>query len=219
MRAPKLLVGPALLLAASLAAASPPDRGAVTNEALGLCRRSSFVAQDTALALVERGIVLARTATAETPNDKVAHFALFCNLARRMSLAGIGIGTMRDLLRARRALERSLQIDPTYVDALAARGALLYYSPRLTGGDAAAGERVIREVLATHPENPVRLVLVELLVDRSDVGEARREARRSLEALDASADPTVRAGARALLDHLCAREWPEPVAEVLRTSC
>jgi hypothetical protein len=97
MRAPKMLVGPALLLAASLAAASPPDRGAVANEALGLCRRSSFVAQDTALALVERGVALARTATAETPNDKVAHFALFCNLARRMSLAGIGIGTMRDL--------------------------------------------------------------------------------------------------------------------------
>jgi hypothetical protein len=51
------------------------------------------------------------------------------------------------------------------------------------------------------------------------VGEARREARRSLEALEASADPTVRAGTRALLDHLCAREWPEPVAEVLRASC
>lgn len=219
MRAPKSLAGPALLVAASLAAASPASGGAGANAALEFCRRASFVPRETALALVERGIALAGTATAETPNDKVAHFALFCNLARRMSLAGIGIRTMRDLLRARRALERSLQIDPIYVDALAARGALLYYSPRLTGGDAAAGERVIREVLATHPENPVRLVLVELLVDRSDVGEARREARRSLAALEASADPTVHAGARALLDHLCAREWPTPVAEVLRTSC
>jgi hypothetical protein len=219
MRAPTVFGGPALLLAASLAAASPPDGGALAHEALGRCGRSSFVARETAIALVEQGIALARAATAGTPDDKVAHFALFCNLARRMSLEGLGMHTMRDLLRARRALERSLQLDPTYVDARAARGALLYYSPRLTGGDAAAGERVIRAVLATQPENPVRLVLVELLVDRADIGEARREAERSLEAVQASADPTVRAGARALLDHLCARDWPEQVAAVLRTSC
>jgi tetratricopeptide (TPR) repeat protein len=188
-------------------------------EALALCYRASFAEVTEARVLVQRGIDLAGAAAARDPGDKVAHFALFCNLARRMRSQGLGLRSIRDLVRARSALDKSLQIDPHYADALAAKGAFLYYAPRLAGGDAEAGERLIRDALAIRPESPVRLVLVEVLSERRAFEEARREATRSLAALDASASFEVRAGARAVLEHLCLRELPDPVAEIVRRGC
>jgi len=134
-------------------------------------------------------------------------------------MEGVTLGTLRDLRRAHRALDRSLVLHPRYAEALAAKGALLYYSPRFAGGDVVGGERLIRRALAIDPDNPARLVLVELLIYRRAVDEARREAVRSLAVVHASADPFVRAGARALLDHMCAREWPREVDEILREDC
>jgi hypothetical protein len=216
--APPLLAS-SLLLVATLLAGPPARASSMARDAVALCHRAAFVGADAAAGLIDSGLALAEAAVAGDPDDPIGHFAIFCNLAKRMRLRGLGLQTIADLWRAHREVDRSLALDPGYADALAAKGALLYYSPRFAGGDVGAGERLIRSALAIDPDNPTRLVLVDLLVHREAVDQARREAARSLAAVRASADLNVRAGARALLDHLCTRDWPPAVAEVLRAAC
>ena len=206
----------AVTSAADVTAAAP---SVLARRALAACHRASLVAADAAAAQLEEGIDLAEQAIDDRAEDPAAHFALFCTLAKQIRRRGIGLSTLFDLARARAALERSLALDPGYVDALAAKGAVLYYAPHFMGGDVDAGERLLRRVLALDPDNPIRLVLVDLLVYREQVDEARREAERSIAAVRTSEDPEAIAAASSLLEHLCERGWPLEVGAVLRTVC
>jgi hypothetical protein len=202
----------AVVLAPLAVLAAPAD------EALELCHRAAFTDDRRALALVEAGLRRATVAAAVTADDPAAHFAVFCNLAKRMRLLGLGLRTLLDLRRAHRALDRSLALDPDYADALAGKGALLYFTPSLAGGDAAQGERLIRGVLARDPGNPTRLVLVAALAQRGAIAAAEREARRAVIA-DRQRTPHARAAQRALLDHLCGQSWPAGIAAALASAC
>ena len=206
----------ALLLLACSARASDRD---LAHEALALCHEASLVARATARSLVEAGLVTATRAVREHPGNPVGHFATFCNLAKRMQLDGPGLRALPALRHARRALDRALELDPDYPDALAAKGALLYYLPRFAGGDVDTAEMLIRRVLSRRPDSPVRLVLVDLLTYRRSVRAAHREAMRWRSAIDATHDRADHAASRALLEHLCTQALPRPVEDVVRERC
>ncbi len=187
-----------------------------SQDALDLCHSAELEGEDVALAIFERGITLARAAIEEQQNDPVAHFALFCNLAKRARQRGFSLRMVGDLRRMKKALDRSLKLKPNYADAVAAKGALLYYMPRFIGGDVKEGERLIRAALALDPSNPTRLVLVDLLTYREAFTEARDEARTSRKMIESThRQSRKRAGADAILNHMCQRRPTSPEEEAV----
>jgi cytochrome c-type biogenesis protein CcmH/NrfG len=79
-------------------------------------------------------------------------------------------------------VDRTLQLDPNHVDAMATKGNLLMRLPRMFGGDATEGERLLREVVK-RDDNAVtsRITLAKACKDRGDRDEAREFASRALE--------------------------------------
>jgi len=98
------------------------------------------------------------------PRDAVAHFAVFCNLGKRLDMERHGGGlfaTLGDLHRVQREIEIALALAPDYPAALAAKGEMLVELPRLLGGDPREGERL--RAVALDPDDPrVRLMLANV---------------------------------------------------------
>ena len=101
------------------------------------------------------------------PQDAVAHFAVFCNLGKRLELERHGAGlfaTLGDLRRVQREIDITLALAPDYPAALAAKGQMLVELPRLLGGDPREGERLLRRAVALDPEDPrMRLMLANIV--------------------------------------------------------
>ena len=114
---------------------------------LALCGASPSRSAQKSFEDGERGLLLARQSLVKTPMDPRAHFALFCHLGRRSEAAGVGIGTLSDLAVMQAALDRALELEPNYVDALVGKGALLIELPWFLGGDDEDGERLLRQAL------------------------------------------------------------------------
>lgn len=213
-----------VVAAAVLATTIPQVRVAgatqVASVALELCHRAELEAPEAAREMIERGLRQAEAAVRRNADDPVAHFALFCNLGKRLRARGFSVFMIGDLRRLHRALDRSLTLDPDYADAIAAKGALLYYTPAFAGGDVDAAERYLREALRLDAANPARLVLVELLAYRGAVDEARREAAIAARHIRSPEDGRVRAGARAVLAYMCGGDSGSlGENEVLRELC
>src|SRR5207237_1284930 len=90
---------------------------------------------------------LAERAVALDDNSADAHFALFCNLGELMRLDGENLTQVFQLRRLMAEVDRTLELDPNHVDAMAAKGTLLVRLPRLLGGDSVKGEAMLRQVL------------------------------------------------------------------------
>src|SRR2546428_805802 len=102
----------------------------------------------------DRGQALAERAVALDDNSADAHFALFCNLGELMRLDGENLSQIFQLRRLMAEVDRTLELNPNHVDAMAAKGTLLVRLPRLLGGDSARGEAMLREVPPPDP-NPL----------------------------------------------------------------
>src|SRR5439155_106677 len=101
-----------------------------------------------------------------------AHFALFCNLGELMRLDGENLSQIFQLRRLMAEVDRTLELNPNHVDAMAAKGTLLVRLPRLLGGDSARGEAMLREVLARDPNAfTTRLALANVCEARGDGAE------------------------------------------------
>jgi len=111
-------------------------------------------------------------------------------------------GEKRNLLeRGLAAAEAAVVADEA--NALVGKAALLYYTPRLLGGDPVEGERLLRHALAVAPGYlDARLALARLLDARGDRDGARAAARRALGDAERDANPTKASEARRLLEHL-----------------
>src|SRR5947208_36968 len=111
-----------------------------------------------------------------------AHFALFCNLCELMRLDGEHLSQIFQLRRLMAEVDRTLELNPNHVDAMAAKGTLLVRLPRLLGGDSARGEAMLREVLARDPNAfTTRLALANVCEARGDRHEALIFATRALQ--------------------------------------
>jgi len=130
----------------------------------------------------DRGQALAERAVALDDNSADAHFALFCNLGELMRLDGENLSQIFQLRRLMAEVDRTLELNPNHVDAMAAKGTLLVRLPRLLGGDSARGEAMLREVLARDPNAfTTRLALANVCEARGDRHEALIFATRALQ--------------------------------------
>src|SRR5882724_9691007 len=130
----------------------------------------------------DRGQALGERAVALDDNSADAHFALFCNLGELMRLDGENLTQVFQLHRLMTELDRTLELDPNHVDAMAAKGTLLVRLPRLLGGDSVKGEAMLRQVLLRDPNAfTTRLALANVCEARGDRQEALAFAARALQ--------------------------------------
>ena len=131
------------------------------HDALALCDASTRETdREARLSLLDKGLAAAESAVEEDDADPAAHFAVFCNLGRRLQLRSIGLLTLFDIHRVRGEIDRTLELAPRSPGVLTAKGLMLLELPRLLGGDAAEGQRLIRRALELEPEfEPARRAL------------------------------------------------------------
>ena len=143
-------------------------------------RRSSL--RDERQAHFERGREFGDQAVTLDGQSAEAHFAVFCNMGELMRLDGETLSSVFQLRRLNAEIDRTLELNPEYTEAMAAKGILLIRLPRLLGGDAERGETLLRRVLQKDP-NAVesRLMLAKTCESRGDRDEAVAFASRALQ--------------------------------------
>src|SRR5262249_44082288 len=125
------------------------------------------------VAVLARGLGRAEEAVKADPRDAGAHFAVFCNLGKRLDMKRHEGGSV---CGARRALPpgRGDRHRPGARSGLsggaAAKGEMLVQLPRLLGGDPRQGERLLRRAVALDPDDPrTRLMLANISVSPGSV--------------------------------------------------
>jgi hypothetical protein len=89
-------VAAALVLCAGVARGGQPEpHGPATSEALALCQEADQVSVAERSAVLARGLDRAEEAVRADPQDAVAHFAVFCNLGKRLEMKRRGGGCSR----------------------------------------------------------------------------------------------------------------------------
>ena len=140
--------------------------GPATSDAVALCHEADQVPVAERSAVLARGLARAEEAVRVNPRDAVAHFAVFCNLGKRLDMERHGGGlfaTLDDLRRVQSEIDVTLTLAPDYPAALAAKGEMLVELPRLLGGDPQEGERLLRRAVALDPDDTrMRLMLANV---------------------------------------------------------
>ncbi len=167
-------------LVAVVRAADPPGTDA-SRAALDDCHAAEAARDDARTARLRESLARADAAIAADDRDALAHFAAFCALGGLLKADGLALAAPGRLRRLRREIDRTLELAPDFADALAGKGALLCRLPRLLGGDAVEGERLLRRALDVDPNYLTpRFELVDALRARGAVTEAREQATRAL---------------------------------------
>jgi hypothetical protein len=112
----------------------------------------------------------------DDPNSADAHFLLFAARGRRI-LEDNGVPSLSEfwtLKELNKHLLRTLELNPTHADALAARGGLLLDLPRYLGGDIESARWHLERAVAINPTGPgTRLCLARALMRQGHAQEAR----------------------------------------------
>jgi tetratricopeptide (TPR) repeat protein len=197
-------VAAALILSAAVARADQPEpaRSAAT-EALALCEDADHAPVAERAALLAHGLERAEEAVRTNPEDAVAHFAVFCNLGKRLRMKRHTLGmvaALGELGRAQREIDVALALAPDYPAALAAKGEMLVELPRFFGGDIREGERLLRRAVALDPGDPrARLLLAQVLGATGEGEEAIAHAAVAVSILERSGAASEVAAARGVL--------------------
>jgi len=85
--------------------------------------------------------------------DAKAHFAVFCNLGKKMQGGGPGLRQALVIGRLKREIDWALTLGPDDPELLAAKGAFLLELPSFLGGDAEQGKALLRAALTKDPSN------------------------------------------------------------------
>jgi hypothetical protein len=172
-----------LLLCAGVmvARAADPPGTAASHRAIAECEGAREASAKTQADAYRESLAHADAAIAADERDALGHFAAFCALGGLLRQSGLSLASPARLRRLRREVDRTLELAPDFSDALAGKGALLLNLPRLLGGDAAEGERLLRRALEIDADYLTpRLALVDALRARGARDEARMEAARAL---------------------------------------
>lgn len=120
----------------------------------------------------------AEAALRRNPDSPSANFVYFAAQGRLLLADGLtkNLFTLRNL--DKQYLDRAIELDPHYANALAAKGGVLLDLPKLIGGDPAEGLRLLRRANKLNPGGVgTRVSLAKALARNGDLDEARREAR------------------------------------------
>ena len=167
----------ALLLCADAARGREPQpQDSASRDAITLCQAADVAPVSERAVLLASGLARAEEAVKAVPHDAVAHFAVFCNLGKRLQMKSRGWGlltSLGDLRRARQELDVALALEPDYAAALAAKGQMLTELPRFLGGDRREGEDLLRRAVALQPDDPtMRTMLADVLHTSGERGDA-----------------------------------------------
>jgi tetratricopeptide (TPR) repeat protein len=142
------------------------------------------LAQGARKAALEQGIEAGRAASQIEPNRPEGYFWLAANMGALAESFGLRQG-IRYRGAIREALEKSLALDPAFLQGSADRalGRWYFKVPGMFGGDDHKSEQHLRKALA-YNENSVitRLFLAETLADLGKKDEARAQLRAALAA-------------------------------------
>lgn len=166
---------------AQAAAMSAPELDPGVQEADRCLRAAELrLTDETAMALYRRASTEAEAALARNPQSPSANFVYFAATGRILLADGLtkNLFTLRNL--DKKYLDRAIELDPHYANALAAKGGVLLDLPKLIGGDPAEGLRLLRQARALNPGGVgTRVSLAKALARNGDVEEARSEARKA----------------------------------------
>lgn len=127
----------------------------------------------TRLAHFQQGQSLGERAVAADEGSADAHFALFCNLGELLRIDGESLTSLFGLRRMLKEIDRTLEIDPTHINALSAKGTLLVKLPSFLGGDSEKGEQLLQQVVNQAPRAVnARLALARVKCQRGHHEEA-----------------------------------------------
>jgi tetratricopeptide (TPR) repeat protein len=194
----------AVVLVVPPTAATASSAADLTAQAMRECDQGhEATSRDDRKGHFERGESLATQAVSLDDKSAAAHFAVVCNLGEILRLDGEKLTSVFLLRRLLTEVDRTLQLDPNHIDALATKGNLLLRLPRMLGGDAKEGERLLREVVQ-RDENAVtsRITLAKTCEARGDRTEAIQFASRALEIASEQGRTDKVAEARATLAQL-----------------
>lgn len=125
----------------------------LATQALEQCNQGRLATDRAArLAHFQQGQILGEQAVAADEGNAEAHFGLFCNLGELLRLDGESLTSIFGLRRMMHELDRALEINPGYVDALSAKGTLLVKLPSFLGGDSEKGEQLLEQVVRQAPK-------------------------------------------------------------------
>lgn len=167
------IIGLTFFLMPTLASAGE-TASLLSQQALQHCEQGrAATARETRLANFEQGQALAEQAVAANEGSADAHFALFCNLGEQLRLDGESLTSVFGFRRMMNELDRAIEIDPTHIDALSAKGTLLVKLPGLLGGDSEKGERLLQHVIQRAPKAVnARLALAKVRCEHGNHQEA-----------------------------------------------
>jgi hypothetical protein len=100
----------------------------------------------------QQGQILGERAVVSDERSAEAHFSLFCNLGELLRVDGESLTSLFGLHRLMKELDRALDLNPEYMEALSAKGALLVKLPRILGGDVEKGEELLEHVVQRAPK-------------------------------------------------------------------
>jgi tetratricopeptide (TPR) repeat protein len=149
-----------------------------------------------------RGKGLAEQAIQQDDGSPDAHFALFANWGRWLQTDG-WLKNAFHLPALRRELDRALELDPNYADALAAKGGLYLQLPRFLGGDGAKAEALLVRAIALDPAAVgARLELADRYLDLDRRDDARDLTQTALRLAIEQEKPRFASRATKLLDKI-----------------
>jgi tetratricopeptide (TPR) repeat protein len=188
------------LLALAGGAWASDESSRLAREALRICDDgSSMKEREAASQHLEHGVEVAEAAVAADERDARAHFALFCNLGKRIEVAGISWRVLGQVARAREEIARATELAPDDADILVAHGELLRRLPSPLGGDRARGLALLERALARRPEHVMGRLYWARALASDGRAEARGAARQALDAAMLAGAIRERDEAQALL--------------------
>jgi len=198
------ITGAALAVLAANAVAGHESASELAEQALRECEAGRLLTgRDERKARFEQGQALGERAVTLDDNSAAAHFSLFCNMGELMRIDGESLRSVFALRRMMAELDRTLELDPGHVDAMASKGTLLIRLPRILGGDAVKGEAMLRDVIRLDPSAfNSRLTLAKTCNDRGDHDEAIAFATRALQIAKKQGRPDKVAEANTVLAEL-----------------
>jgi hypothetical protein len=201
MRALVTVTVTASMLSYASAALADDTSRAKARAALAVCDEVEHMPPDRQARIdrLDEGVTIAEEAVKADDGDGRAHFALFCNVAKRVTLAGLSWRVLGELRRSRQEIDRAHELLPNDPDVLIAKGELLRRLPGALGGDKPLGLRLLHRALEIKPDHVLgRLYLARAMAD-DGAPEARAEAYEALNLAKKAGDAEEQAEAQRLI--------------------